>query len=567
MSVDLLAAVLAAAERTPAAPAITRGRRTLAFAGLRRRILGTAAGLRAAGLADGDRMLFSVRPGIDAVVLALGAIAAGGTVVFADPGAGESLFRTRTALAEPRWVAAESLLYAVSSGPLARLARRRGIVLPPYASIVPQARHVRAGRWLPGVPAAAHPLDRLARAAALPGPLGDPEAPALVIFTSGTTEAPKAVVHSRRSLGAGLGDFAAAAAIAPGEVVLTDQLMVGVPALIAGAHWVLPEPGLDPGARPERYLRAIAGVDVLFAVPAALARILDALAAMPPSARPTPRAILVGGAPVLGPLLRRVAEVLPGARLLAVYGMTEILPVAIADGAEKLAFVGDGDLVGDLAPSALARVDDGELVLAGPGLALGYLAAADPDPARDPGPARDPDAAPPAPSGRPAGLLVDRIAELRTGDLARIEPGPAGRRRLVLEGRAKDMLIRGTTNVYPGLVEPVVTTVPGVAEALLVGVPDAIGDDRLVLAVVPAEGPPPPAAGDPAHPLAVVVVAALPALIDVACLPDLVVAIPALPRAGRGAKPDRAALAVALAPLLPPADAGPGAGSAAGTRG
>lgn len=521
MSVDLLAAVLASADREPAAPAITLGRRALTYADLRDRVLGIAAGLRAEGFATGDRMLFSVRPGIDAVTLALGAIAAGGTVVFADPGAGETVFRARMGLAGPRWVAAESLLYAASSGPLAGIARRRGIALPPYASIVPGARHVRSGAWLPGVPRGALAVSRLAMASPLPAPLGDPADPALVIFTSGTTQAPRAVVHSRATLGAGLDDFATATGIARGEVVLTDQLMVGVPALIAGAHWVMPAPGLDPGASPERFVALAVGADVLFAVPAALARILDAVALMPPDARPAPRAIVVGGAPVLRPLLERAREVLPGTRVLAVYGMTEMLPVAIADGADKLAFDGAGDLVGSLVPSAAARIDGGELVLAGPGLALGVLAS--------------------------GSTSIEPIGELRTGDLARIEPRPDGR-RLILEGRAKDMLIRGTTNVYPGLIEPVVATIHGVAECLLVGVPDAIGDDRLVLAIVPTRDA--PRTSDPAHPLAVSVAAALPRLIDAACLPDLVVAVAALPRTGRGSKPDRAALAAAVAPLL-----------------
>ena len=46
---------------------------------------------------------------------------------------------------------------------------------------------------------------------------------------------------------------------------------------------------------------------------------------------------MLGGAPVLRPLLARTAARFPRARIRAVYGMTEILPVAIADGVEKLA--------------------------------------------------------------------------------------------------------------------------------------------------------------------------------------------------------------------------------------
>ncbi len=492
---DLLEALLASCDRYPAAPAITLGRRTLTFATLRDAVLGTATGLRANGLRAGDRVLFSVRPGPSGIVLALGIVAAGGTVVFADPGQGETLFRARAALAGPRWVAAESLLYAASAGPLRGLARSRGIELPDYASVVPDAAHLVAGPWLPGVPRGARSVARMARTVGDRRVIeGDASAPALVIFTSGTTDHPKAVVHSRASLGTGLADFAAAIELRPGERVVTDQLMIGIPALIAGAHWELPPLGLDPGARPERMLPLLAHADVLFAVPAALDAMLGLMTG--PSARPSPRALILGGAPVLRPLLERARSAFPTTRIHAVYGMTELLPIAVADGDVKLARHGTGDYVGRLMPSVSARIDDGELVVSGPGL---------------------------------ADYLDGRLTELRTGDLAQLEGN-----ELVLAGRAKDMFIRGTTNVYPGLYEPVIAGLPGVREAALIGVPDAIGDDELVLALV-LEGT-----------TVERVRRALPGVIDAAVLPDRIVALESFPRAGRSRKLDRAALTVAV---------------------
>lgn len=323
-----------------------------------------------------------------------------------------------------------------------------------------------------------------------------PGAEALIIFTSGTTDDPKAVVHSRESLGTGLDDFATAVGFVPGERVLTDQLMVGIPALISGAHWELPPPGLDPGATPERYLELLPGADVLFAVPAALDALLRMLETRP-ELTPKLRALLIGGAPVLRPLLERVRRVLPGTTIRAIYGMTEILPVAVADGDDKLRFEGAGDYVGRVMPSATATIVDGELVVAGAGLA-DYL-------------------------GTP-------LTELRTGDLARLEGD-----HLVLAGRSKDMFIRGTTNVYPGLYEPVIAGLPGVRGAALAGIPNEIGDDELVLALVLDD------AGS-----VEAVRAALPGLIDAAVLPDRIVAIEALPTKGRSSKLDRAALAEVL---------------------
>ena len=332
-----------------------------------------------------------------------------------------------------------------------------------------------------------------------------------MVFTSGTTANPRAVVHTRSSLGAGLADVAAAA-LRPGQRVVTDQLMVGVPALIAGAHWVMPAPGLDPGAAPERYLELLSDAEVLFFSPAALDAILHLLDSAPQLAPRGLQTLILGGAPVLRPLLERAFQRFPGVTIRAVYGMTEILPVTIADGAEKLAReTGEGDYVGRLVPSVSARLEDGELVLAGPGLAASYLGDA-------------------------------LLSEVRTGDLARLDGD-----ELVLLGRRKDMFIRGTQNVYPALYEPVIAGLPGVNDAVMTGVADEIGDDRIVVLVVPAT---PPAHPDPSHPVARAVVRALPGLLDAGVLPDLVVAVPELPRAGRSRKLDRAAAASLARSLL-----------------
>src|SRR5690606_28758299 len=184
------------------------------------------------------------------------------------------------------------------------------------------------------------------------------DAEALVVFTSGTTDAPKAVVHTRGSLGAALGDAAAGFGVRPGHRVLTDQLMVGIPALIGGAHWTMPPVGANPGARPEQYLALLPEAELLFLVPAQLSRILQALDARPDLAPRRLDTLVVGGAPVLPPLLRRARERFPTAAIRAVYGMTELLPVAIADGDDKLARdPADGDYAGRIIPSVRARID------------------------------------------------------------------------------------------------------------------------------------------------------------------------------------------------------------------
>jgi len=251
--------------------------------------------------------------------------------------------------------------------------------------------------------------------------------------------------------------------------------------------------------------------DLFYAVPAAMRDLLDLLDREGRRIERT-RLVATGAAPVLAPLLRRIADRFPNARILSVYGMTEILPVAVADGHEKLARTTPGDWAGRLVGGVEARTDDDELVLRGPHQLTGYL-------------------------GGPT------ATEVSTGDLARLTDDG-----VVLMGRKKDMFIRGDTNVYPGLYEPTIAALPGVRDAAMAGVADDIGDDRIVLAVVPEaghDGPP-----EARHPLARDVARALPSLIDAAALPDLVAVVPALPLSGRSRKLDRAELGRLLQPLL-----------------
>ena len=167
---------------------------------------------------------------------------------------------------------------------------------------------------------------------------------------------------------------------------------------------------------------------------------------------------------------------------------------------------GFGDLLGAPVRGVRARIaDDGELLLSGPNLCRGYLGA------------------------RP-------LTEIATGDLARWDGA-----ELVLTGRKKDMMIRGKTNIYPGLYEPVITAIDGVREAIMVGLPDEIGDERIVLAVVTEPG-----SGD----VVALLRERLPKVIDTTAVPDDIVVVDRIPVSGRTNKPDRAAVRELVGRLL-----------------
>ncbi|MFC4530771.1 class I adenylate-forming enzyme family protein [Sphaerisporangium dianthi] len=495
---DVVAGVLDAARRAPGGVAVVDGRgATLTYGELRRRVLAVAGAMT--GLRPGDGVLFAARPGPDAVALALGAVAAGGMLVLADPGLAPDVAAARLAGVVPAWVVADSVAYTLS-GPLRALARRRGLSLPHLRDPAPgrPVRHLYAGPWLPGVPRGAVPLRAVYRGRP-PGPPGAheerPDQPAVVAFTSGTTGRPRGVVHTRGSLAEGSALFGSAVPLAPGDVVHTDQLMLGLPALMAGATWSL------PGARPFARELAERGATHAFCVPVRLDRILREDPRLPG----TLRCLLLGTAPSPPAVLRRARAAAPHAEIWSVYAMTEALPIAIASAEDKLACQ-EGDLLGTPLPGVAVRVSgDGELHVSGPQLARGYL-------------------------GEPP------LREVATGDLARVDE----KGRLILLGRKKDMILRDGFNIYPGLYEPALAALPGVAEAAIVGVPDAeTGDEEVVLAVVAGDG------FDPAA-----LRRALPRLVDAGALPDRVEVLADFPRTGRTDKLDRTTLRAAVARRL-----------------
>ncbi|MEU4227312.1 class I adenylate-forming enzyme family protein [Nonomuraea sp. NPDC026600] len=490
MGSDLLAQVFAACERTPGATAIVGARgRELTFGGLRERALRIRDRLVADGLARGDGVLYAVEPSPDAIAVALGVVAAGGVLVLADPGLAPEILQARLRLARPRWVVAGSLLYAVTSfAPLRALARRRGVLLPGLRDPLPELdlRHAYTGRWLPGVPRDA------VRLRDLNGPptgasRGDADDPAAVIFTSGTTAHPRAVVHTRASLAAGLEIFRDRFPVEPGDVVHTDGLMLGLPALIGGATWSMPGP--DKLIFERR-------VTHLYCVPVELAALVERVERLPESLRH----LLLGSAPAPPAVLRKAIAAAPGAEVLSIYAMTEVLPIALASAAEKLACT-EGDLLGAPLPGVGVRfTEDQELIVSGSHLARGYLG----EPPHD---------------------------EVATGDLVRLD----GQGRLVLLGRKKDMILRDGFNIYPSLYEPAIAALPGVADAAIVGLADPVtGDEEVVLALVPGDGFQEAA-----------VRARLPALVDAGALPDRIAVLADFPRSSRR-KLDRAALRTAI---------------------
>ncbi|WP_211357037.1 AMP-binding protein [Nocardioides rubriscoriae] len=466
MSVDELLPRLLA---TPGAPAfVTTRRTTLTRGDLAARALAVAAELHRRGLGEGDTVALAVRPGPAALAVVLACVRLLVRVALVDPAVPPALLTARLRAADARLVVADPLVRA-AAGWAAPIARCAGLRLAPLDAIAPVAVLPRR------LPAGPSP-DRCGD-----GP--DRAAEALVIFTSGTTGDPRAVVHTTASLSAGLAAVTDLADVRPGRPVVGSTFFAMAPALLAGAPVAT-----HAGRRTIQALRP----QLTYVTPP---QARDLLAG---GTRFSGR-VFAGSAPVSARLLERLRDA--GAEeAWGVYAMTEAFPVAAVEARTKAAHAAegrDGDLVGELVPGMTARTDDeGQVVVAGTGTAARYLGGPDLD-------------------------------EVATGDR-----GEVVGRSVVLHGRLKDMVLRGADNIYPGLHEPSLQ-VPGVALALLVGVPGHDLDERLVLVVEPEPGV---SEADVRRRLRAPVAALGRARPD-----DVVVAT--IPTSGRSRKPDRAATA------------------------
>jgi O-succinylbenzoic acid--CoA ligase len=128
-------------------------------------------------------------------------------------------------------------------------------------------------------------------------------------------------------------------------------------------------------------------------------------------------------------------------------------------------------------------------------------------------------------------------AWFRSGDLGTVDD--AGRVEVL--GRADDAIVTGGEKVHPGPVERALADLPGIAEAVVVGVPDAEWGSAVAAVIVPAPGTRPPGPAE--------VRSHVTARLGPVAAPRAVVVVERLPRRGPG-KVDRAASAALAAGIL-----------------
>ncbi len=440
-----------AAHRWPDKDAIVDGEMSLTYSELDRRVGKLAAGMRALGLAPGDRVAL-VQENNHRYVESVSAIArAGGVLV---PMLGVLTEQEHAHIVSD---CGAKLVIGLSARGVRRAALLGGTVVGPGAANDYEA-----------LISAHDPFDPRLDAA--------PDALAQILYTSGTTGKPKGVMHSHGSTSAGI------AAWVYGVGVRHDDRLLGHFALSHFGGRVM-DAGICTGATlvilsrpdPVQTLDALSEqrISVLLMVPTLMQTLLDH-PSLPRQDLSSLRLVLYAAAPASPTLVRRAFDAF-GPILATGFGQTEAYGLntflsaseherALLNGSERLASIGrEADasvqvrLLGtDNEDVKIGAV--GEICVSAPWIMKGYWNSPD--------------------------LTAEALdgGWLHTRDLGRQDE----QGYFYIADRKEDMIISGGYNVYPREVEDTIAAVPGVSESCVVGVPDPKWGEA-VRAIVVAE--------------------------------------------------------------------------------
>ena len=304
----------------------------------------------------------------------------------------------------------------------------------------------------------------------------EPDRPAILLFTSGTSAAPKAAVLQHEHLLSYIFntvEFASAGDDEAALLAVPPFHVAGVAAVLSATYAgrrIVPLPsftaeGWLSAARRELVTHA-------FVVPTMLARIVAVMEAEPDARVPTLRHLAYGGARMPLPVLERALALFPDAGFVNAYGLTETSSTVSVLGPDdhRLAAVSED-------PGVRARLESAGRAV--PGIEVRIVDVdGDPVGAGESGQIL-------VRGAQVAGSYVGEASQrdgdgwLHTGDVGRVDDEGY----LFVGGRADDVIIRGGENISPAEIEDVLLRHPAVTAAAAVGLPDQEWGERVAAMV------------------------------------------------------------------------------------
>jgi acyl-CoA synthetase (AMP-forming)/AMP-acid ligase II len=296
-------------------------------------------------------------------------------------------------------------------------------------------------------------LDTTATATPRPDAPSDPEAIAVLLFTSGTTGTPKAAVLRHRHLTSyvlGSVEFLGAPPDEAALVSVPPYHIAGLAAVLSSVYSARRIVYL-PQFTPESWVEVARSEAITHAmvVPTMLGRILDHLEATG-DGLPALRHLSYGGGRMPVSVIERALRLLPDAGFVNAYGLTETSSTiaVLTPDEHREAMASDEPAVrarlgsvGRPLPTVELEVRGGEIWVRGEQVSGEYLGI---------------------------GATVRDDGWFPTNDGGRLDEGGY----LFVDGRLDDVIVRGGENLSPAEIEDALVTHPAVADAAVVGAPD-----------------------------------------------------------------------------------------------
>jgi fatty-acyl-CoA synthase len=302
-----------------------------------------------------------------------------------------------------------------------------------------------------------------------------PTDPVMIQYTSGTTGFPKGALLHHRGLANNGADTALRMGVEPGDVFVTTMPLFHtggcvccvIGAVSRAATQVLVE-AFEPGLVLEMF--STYRGNAMLGVPTMLVAMLEH-PAFATTDLSSVTAICSGGSTVPAALVTRFEKEL-GAPFTIVFGQTECSPVAAmtkpSDTIEdKAGTIGlplpnmENKIINPDTGKTVPIGEIGEFCTRGYHVMLGYFEM--------------PDA---------TAATIDADGWLHTGDLCAMD----ARGYCTVEGRLKDMIIRGGENIYPRELEELLFRHPKISEIAVIGLPHEKWGEEVAAVIRPAQG-------------------------------------------------------------------------------